>query len=352
MSLPSITTYLVLILMSSQSLPAWAQSPLSDGLILGSSTVQEQDFGSDRYTTKKTEPVIVPHVGRPRLDQSPRETSRKIQSEKSTSPKEVVQAEPQSSPEVSPPQEPEDPAVDPRDTRRNIVEVGVGLGYLYNDADSSSWFRRYHTSGGLVRLESRLWLSSSFGIQGTYSTSFGHSISSHPPGHNSVAVDHQTMEIGIRYRRFFGAKMKSPSLTLGVDHREYRFGVTSGEQQRTNLMTTGVRLMAELQIPDSIRSRWDLGIEIVPRASHREIKSQAAIKSGSKNQTDVLGLWAGETYTLNRSNQVYWRVSHTIERSIFSGASSPSDPLAGATLQGVSVSNSMTMFTIGYFWGE
>lgn len=239
-----------------------------------------------------------------------------------------------------------------RDTRLNMIEVTLAPAFLYVDSQSSFWPRNYLTSGLGLHADAKIWLTPFFGLQSTYLTSIGTSIKDNVQGTSYSEADHQYIDAGLRFRNFFGLSRKAPSLTFGLDYKEYKLTVPKDDPSRVRLVTTGFRLSAEAQFPKNERSVLMAGIELTPRASHKEVSTGTSIKSGDNNETDSLGIWIGKKYVFDRKNQIYWKLSHIVERNVFHGDTNQVDPDKGVTLEGVTVTNGMTALEFGYTWGD
>jgi hypothetical protein len=243
--------------------------------------------------------------------------------------------------------------LDTNDVRRNWLEVGLGTGYLYNESKSNYYYRNYNDNSPLLDLNATGWITPFFGLSADYMTSMGASIDDSPSGaSSSAAVTHQWIEVGLRFRRFFGYTPKAPSLTFGLNFREYQLGVPSYDDDRHGLRTSGAALSVQTEFPQSSHYAWTFDFSLEPNAAHSEIDTGLTAKSGSGVKADVVAAAIGGIYHFSRANQVYWKLSHTIERDIFSGEAQQADPILNSTPQGVTVTNSFTILQFGYILGD
>ncbi len=237
------------------------------------------------------------------------------------------------------------------DPRRNTAELSFAPTYFYNESTSSYWFRHYRSSGPALDLSAHIWLSPSLGLFSSYRMSLNSSINGEPSGHRSISVEHQWLDLGLRYRHSFGTYRKAPRILLGVDYSEYKLKVPAGDPYRVRLRTSGVRLTLEALVPSSLTYYQWYGVEVLPRANHEEISTGSTARSGAKNRSDVIGAFIGGQFLLDRQNQIFWRLRHRVEKNLFEGETTVQDPRRGEALQGVDVTNSLTLIEFGYRWG-
>ena len=114
----------------------------------------------------------------------------------------------------------------------------------------------------------------------------------------------------------------------------------------------GLGLSLAGDFPSSNSYAWTFRLLAVPRAQHSEIATQNQTSSGGNPETNVLELAIGGRITFDRSNELFWRLTHRIEQNRFTGPPSAPDPQTGQYGSGVSVMNSFSVFELGYSWGD
>lgn len=242
------------------------------------------------------------------------------------------------------------PSLDER--RANILEISLAPAFIYNDSRSTYMFRDYVTLGPGFMAAAAVWVAPSFGIQTSYTSTLSGSVSSSGDGSKTVAATHQWMQAGLRGRRFLNATRMSPALTFGIDYSEYQMRVAADADLRGRLRTTGVALVLESEWPDSERFSWLLGGTFVPKTRHRETATALDLRSGADVETNSVGISAGGRLLFDRGSSIFFRLSQSVEKNLFSGQAAIADPRSGVKPSGVTVLNSFTVFALGYTWGN
>lgn len=238
----------------------------------------------------------------------------------------------------------------PLDPRVNIVELSLAPSYFYNNSSSNYSFRKFSVSAPALNIDADIWLSPFFGIHGSYFTSFDGTVRSAGPKQN-VSADYQNTHVRLQFRKHFGLYRKAPSLTWGIGYYEQSMHIPADTSDRVSTDTTGLTVSLEARLPKSLAYSHILGVELRPRSTQKE-KSADDVKSGDKVETGGLSVWVGGSYLLDRQNQIFWRLTENIEHDAFTGDASAADPATGTTPNGVTVTNSMTIFSLGYRWGK
>ena len=343
---------------------ASAQSTPSSALLLeGERGPVEDSLESSRYKARPKSTVEVAPVGPvvPRRRASvpavtPAPATVQIPAAPPVSSAAVVAPKPEESPgaviEAGPDlRAPIEPVVED-DRRQNLLELDIAPFYVYNGSDSPATHRRYSASSTGMSAAGRIWFTPTFGAQARYASTFAASVSDSLTSGNRVGADHDWTQVGLRSRRFFSAKGNSASLTFGVDYWAYEFNVPTEATLREKIRTTGVGISLEGDFPTSSSYAWTVRLSAVPRARHEESSTQNTIRSGGSPETNVVDLGLGGRLSFDRSNDLYWRLSHRVEQTRFSGPSSAGDAQTGSILSGVTVMNSFTFFEFGYSWGN
>lgn len=240
----------------------------------------------------------------------------------------------------------------PDDQRRNMIELKVAPMFLYNDSNSSYWYRSYQMFTPGYSLASDIWVTPLFGLNASYMKSVAGSLKDSNTTDTFVPASHEWLSIGLRFRRFYGLGRNVPMLTVGLDYREYNFRVPNDDAQRVRLKTTGPRLLFETNIPSSNRYSWIYDFEVTPFSRHQEISTGTSVQSGADNETFGFGLGVGGEYKLARTSRMFYKVSYFLERTMFSGAANRADPNSGQTPANVPVNNAFMFFQFGYIWGR
>ncbi len=360
------------------ALPAWAQVDPSSALLLrpGGRPPAKENLDSSRYTIRPQTQSEARDEAPPR--QTPVQTSQSKPVSQSTAKPEPVEktetpSAPQKSSEETLAESPEGlreqfrewilggdqekiedykKQIHPKDYRLNMVEVSIAPVYLYQDSQSSYWYRSFHNSSPGIYANAKLWLTPFFGINSSFMTSLGGDMVGSLDGKDRIQVDHQMFDLGLRFRKFFGTSLKSPQLSFGIDYYEHQLRLPPNSPNRIGTKTGGPRLVLDAYLPKKGVSFWNVGVELMPKSGHLEVKTAADVKSGEPGTNHGAGVWIGGLYNFDGVHQMFWKLSHRVEKNIFEGAASLPDPRTGETPEGVSVTNSLTIFSLGYRWGN
>lgn len=237
------------------------------------------------------------------------------------------------------------------DPRNNLVELTLAPFIFYNDSNSTYWYRDYYSYGPGIKLNAKLWLSPFFGISTTYQTGFNSEIRNTPGGTSTEPVDHEWFAAELQFRNYFGVSQKAPSLTFGLGFSEYQMKAKPDSTTRIGVKTAGVKLSVEAAIPVSRGRAWTMGLGLIPRANHKELRTQITPSSGPHDESNVIELSLGRRYTFDRSQVLFWKLQHSFEKNAFKGQASQADPYSNQP-ENVSVTNSRSLFIFGFTWGH
>jgi hypothetical protein len=240
--------------------------------------------------------------------------------------------------------------IHPEDPRANVLSVSLAPAYYYNDSSSSYSFRRYNSTGPGIGLGMNLWLTPFFGLQSKFFSSV--SASQRNGEVNSVPTDLQNFEAGLRFRRHFGYSRKSAQLSWGLDYHDSMNKISKESTASIGRKSSGLSLVVEGEIPTSNVYSHTFELDIRPRLKHSEMNTGVEARSGTKNETNAIGLTGGGVWTLDRHNQVFWKGQYLVERNLFDGQSTLVDPSNDKTPEGVSVTNTLVIFYFGFRWGS
>lgn len=241
-------------------------------------------------------------------------------------------------------------ALHPDDRRNNRVEISVAPTYIYDSSSSHYSFRNFTTQSPGFTAGADVWASPFFGLHGQYAASLGQNVYSSSTK-QMVPSTYRDIEIGFRFRKHFGLKRKSPSLLWGLDFVDHSVRLPGNTADRVSTSSSGLSLSLQADIPRSTYYTHVVGVEVQPFLVHEET-SDAAIRSGGRNDTYAIGAWLGGAWLFDRGHQLFWKLQERIEQNSFSGSASTIDPSTGTAPNGVSVTNCVTLFSVGYRWGN
>lgn len=241
-------------------------------------------------------------------------------------------------------------AIHPEDPRTNVVEISMAPAYFYADSQSTYSYRRYSTNGPGFGLGMNVWLTPFFGVQSRYFASVSSGVRS--GGTDMVPVDIQTFDAGLRFRKHFGYTRKAAHINWGIDYHDETNKIGREATTVVGRKSSGLALSLEAVVPTSVTYAHTLQVDVRPRMKHSEQATAVEVKTGSKAETNAVGISVGGQWTLDRRNQVYWRGQYSVERNLFKGSASQADPNTGNTPDGVGVTNNLMMIYFGFKWGS
>ena len=346
---------------------AQAQIDPSSAVLLdkgGRSVNRDTGLDSGRYTVRpKSESTVrreeVPVVKPPRKAQGDGEESAPP-----TSATVVVvesggrQPAPREEEKLLPPPQPQQvivgPPAPPREPTRklNLLEIDVAPVFIYNNSDSSYFFRNYNQATPGFDVHARVWTHPTFAMQFSFMQSLSGHINDSVGGARNVPATQQWLTAGVRHRKFFGASALAPLLLFGLDFYEYGFKVPSDSIYRASLKSIGALVTVEADMPVTAKRSWTLSVFVGPKLQHTEAPNVTDFKSGGNVETNLVGASLGGRFQFEREDAIFWKLTHRLEKSLFTGDASVADPARGGTPAGVSVTNSFTIFELGYSWGN
>lgn len=236
--------------------------------------------------------------------------------------------------------------------RYNLIELSFAPGYLYSDSSSEYFYRRYSMAAPMLSVEANVWLSQRFGLNGSYASTLSGHVNDSLSGQKNVPATHEWFTAGMRFREFFGHESAADSISIGLDYYDYRFRVPSDASYREKLSSVGVRVSLEGELAVSPHRSWLLGVSFVPKLRQLEEATNTDAKSGGSVDANALSLSVGGRIQLDRKSGLFWKLSHSVEKDLYSGEASLADPQTAVKPSGVSVINSITLFLFGYTWGN
>ena len=242
--------------------------------------------------------------------------------------------------------------IHPDDTRLNQLEIDVLSGVVANSAASNYSFRNYNTVSPQISIGGKLWMTPFLGLHGQYRTSLGADVISDGATSSRISVQHETTEFGFQLRRYFGMSRKANSLQYGLFFSEYRFVVPSNDNHRVRLRSSGLGINLSGRIPVAPGYAWVFAGKLIPRVQHQEQPTGISLSSGDAGESSRFDLSLGGEFKMARQSQIIWDLTVSHEKNQFGGQASHPDPETGQRPNGVSVSNTLTIFSLGYRWGQ
>lgn len=242
--------------------------------------------------------------------------------------------------------------VHPEDPRLNRLEI-EGRSILSTAKSSSNYsFRDYNTSYPAMDLRSSVWMAPGFGLTGSIRFSLGASVAGDTATGSMDPVRDEELEMGLRFRRYFGLSRLSPSFEFDVIYLDHSFNVSTDSVSRPRWKTSGLGFGLKSRMPVSADRAWILGGRIFPRLQHQESKTSVAASSGESRENIRFDLEGGTELVFGRGHQVLLGLQLGAERYLFDGSADPMDPVTGLTPSNVTVTNSFLNFSFGYRWGR
>lgn len=357
--MPGQFLFILLFILVMAPFKTMGQVDPSAALLLRKGENAQKNYNPDRYTVRplpkeeesKKEEVLPDRkpleskASAQKAEEIPKVNPPEIVQPKQEEPKELIVIEPKSIAEYK-------TYLHFDDKRNNILEFSLGSNYIYQESSSKYWYRNYHWSSLGIEAEIDLWLSPFLGLNAQYITTLGSDIRGDTASTEEIDVEQNWFKVGIQFRKFFGISRKSKSVTLGLGLYESQFEVPTSADERMGLESKGGRISLEADLPINLQSSWTMGFEVLPSISHTEITNVADIKSGNSPSSSAMGIWVGRNLLLDRKNQLYFKVSHHIEKNRFSGDTHAVDPVSQSNYTGAGVTRGTTLLHMGFTWGR
>jgi hypothetical protein len=246
------------------------------------------------------------------------------------------------------------PSSPPAGFRRNtsFIEITLGPGYLYNDSDSDYAYRNYQAAAPLLAVDARVWLLTNLAVRASYTGTLGGHIQDSLMIDKKLAAPQRWFTAGVQGKQYFGDDLSAPSFIYGLDYQEYQLEVPRDSELRARIQSVGAQIFLEANIPVGAYHSSILGFSLMPKLRHTESPTTIDFTSGGGVDANAVSFWFGSRYVLDSSNTIFWKISQTVEKDLFSGEASQVDPITGSKPTGVSVTNSFTLFQLGYIWGN
>jgi len=242
--------------------------------------------------------------------------------------------------------------IHPDDIRMNRLEVDIGSGFFYNSSIANFAYRKYLSFAPNLTVGARVWLTPLVGISGKYQTTYGEDVAATTNVNNRVPIKSEWIELSLDFRKFYGFSRRANNLQYGLLYSEYKFSPPADDGTRIRLKSSGVGLYLRSRFPVAPSYSWTFGGELFPILSHSELATAINLLSGTSVSSSRIGIHFGGEFKLSRQNQIIWDLGVKIERNQYSGAANMTDPDTGTTPSNVSVTNTWSLFQLGYRWGQ
>lgn len=242
--------------------------------------------------------------------------------------------------------------VHPDDIRRNQIEINISPGILYYDSKSSFSYRNCRSYSPVVFAGGEIWWTPFIGLYGQYGMTSGADVVENGAINSRIPVTYELIEGGLDFRSFFGMSRRSNSMTFGIHYLENKFIVPSDNLFRSRTKSSGIGFHFQGRFPVAPSYSWILGAKMEPRISHTEYGTALNLQSGSSPESSRMTLQLGGEFKLSREHQMIWMLSTSLEKNQFTGSANMTDPETSLTPQGTSVTQTMSLLTLGYRWGH
>ncbi|NCN41332.1 hypothetical protein GW916_08795, partial [bacterium] len=233
----------------------------------------------------------------------------------------------------------------------NSVEISLSPTYFYYNSSSSYSVRNLSSSAPGYSVGLNLWISPYFGIEGKAQASMGSSVASLTDNSvSSLTLSHN--RIGLSFRNIDLDNQLSPQTTWMISYVDNSATTSGSTGGRVSTQSSGFQVAFEAQLPSSPNYSHLIGVSIDPKLTHKESSGVQNYESGQSNVSTAISANIGGRIKFDRKNQVFWLVEHRFEKNLFKGAATRVDPENGTLPDGLSVNQSLTLFSIGYRWGK
>ncbi|MCB0350720.1 MAG: hypothetical protein KDD38_06020 [Bdellovibrionales bacterium] len=238
------------------------------------------------------------------------------------------------------------------DPRQNFANITVAPGLFYYDSSSAYWYRKYHSSGPGVSVGSDIWITPFMGVNIDYFTTLSSELNVDPTSKKSALVDHRYSTVGFKFRKYSTLSRKSPHFNLGIVYSDYQMIIPKEESNRSRISSSGIAFSFLATMPQTVSSAWFIGTTLYPKLKIKEEAAATEIKTGTNFESYGIKFQFGQKFTLDRHNQIFWRISHRVDKTIYGGAADPVDPLTSVAPEGVVVTTGASLLELGYTWGD
>ncbi len=247
------------------------------------------------------------------------------------------------------------PAVESTNFEENnyqkLVELSLSPVLLSVDSSSKYWFYDYNGSGMGLLLGVNIWFSKNWGFNADYLASNAATVKAEHDSSRKIVVDHRMTDITIQYRSGSSALDKNASAVFGLGFTDYQILVPKEETERVGIKSKGLSINLDLRVPKN-KSTWVYSWTFLPDIEVSEITTGIKVKGGKSLESYGIKFSIGNEIRVDEFNQIYWRLSHRYDKTIYDGTANQVDPRNGQTPTDVSFDRGISMFEFGYIWGD
>lgn len=209
--------------------------------------------------------------------------------------------------------------IHPDDSRLNKVEIEAGSGLAYLDARSNSVYRSTTYASPMLFLGGKVWFTPFIGISGRYQSTLSGDEPSSNDGTARVPITQDWMDLRLNLRKYGGTSRKSNWVEYGLAYSSDETKVSSDENSRVGLKSSGFGLHASVHVPTAPTYTWTFGGALFPRNTHSEVTTGLNLDSGSSAEDTRLDLSLGGDFKMSRENVVFWDITGNFEKIQYSG---------------------------------
>jgi len=196
-----------------------------------------------------------------------------------------------------------------------------------------------------------IWLTPFLGVDAEYRFTLLNTLNDSAVNNNTISTSQSWIDLGFKFRRFFGMALSSTSMAVGLKYINYNLSVPASASTRAKEQVQGPQLSLDLSV--SFFTKLLLEFWFGFRTLLQSLRNiNPGVQSGASNQSMGLGANVGGEYRLSRQTRAFFKFSALAYRSQFSGVASGTDPITGVIPSGVTVTNAFYMFDLGLRFGH
>lgn len=233
----------------------------------------------------------------------------------------------------------------------DLIEASIATAYVYESSESGYSFRQWTMNSPAYVIRARAWLNPELGMGAKYLSTMGGQVGDRPTATTTSAVAASRTETA--FGLFLKKVFDNSNAVFGIEMVDSQFKVASETVSKVKTKSSGIRLSVESEFANMHGDKsWRAGFSVTPKIEHEESTAAAYARSGTGVSAYAVGASLEHRWIFDRSNAFHIRLEHTIERDLFTGPAAASDPLTGATPNGVAVTTGTTLIQFGYSWGN
>lgn len=223
---------------------------------------------------------------------------------------------------------------------------------IINESKSNYSYRDYKTVFSAIFVGGDVWFNKNLAVHGGMLFSLDADLDGNDTNKSKVPAKYEHLDLGLKYRRFFGEGVGSQSLEFSGLYLDHGLNISTGSLLRAQLKSRGLGLGVVTNFVTSEKFSWSLGAKIFPKIVHTESNDGVPIESGSDPESSRLEFNIGTEWALDGGNSLIFRMDYALEKNLFDGQPVSVDPNTGLTPKNVGVENSFLGFSLGYRWGR